>query len=82
MNNSHGEWISLSNGTPINCGRKCSICGYVVEFSTKECPNCKAKMIIKIKKKDLKRAFKTPEALQDYIEELARQAVRKEADNE
>lgn len=44
MSDSHGEWISLSNDTRINCGRKCSICGYIVEFSTKECPNCKAKM--------------------------------------
>lgn len=39
-----GEWVSLSNGTWVNCGRKCSICGKVVEFSENYCPNCGADM--------------------------------------
>lgn len=39
-----GEWVSLSNGTSTNCGRKCSLCGKVVEFSENYCPNCGAKM--------------------------------------
>ena len=40
----HGEWISLSNGDGINRGRKCSLCGKVVEFSENFCPDCGAYM--------------------------------------
>lgn len=40
-----GEWISShSDFSFMNCGRKCSICDYVVEFSTNFCPNCGANM--------------------------------------
>ena len=41
----HGKWISRGNlGGPINCGRSCSLCGKVVEFSENFCPNCGADM--------------------------------------
>ena len=39
-----GEWISLANGSGINCGRKCSLCGKTVEFSENFCPQCGADM--------------------------------------
>ena len=41
----HGKWISRGNiGGAINCGRSCSLCGKVVEFSENYCPGCGADM--------------------------------------
>lgn len=39
-----GKWLSRGNGTSINYGRSCSLCGKVVEFSENYCPGCGAKM--------------------------------------
>ena len=39
-----GEWIGRGNGTIINYGRSCSLCGKVVEFSENYCPRCGAYM--------------------------------------
>lgn len=41
-----GEWISNNiDNSRINRGRHCSICNYIVEFSTNYCPSCGAYMI-------------------------------------
>ena len=42
-----GEWISnyqIVGESFINPGRRCSLCGKVVEFSENYCPNCGADM--------------------------------------
>ena len=42
---SEGEWLSIANcHNGINPGRKCSLCGCIVEFSEDTCPNCRAVM--------------------------------------
>lgn len=39
-----GEWLTNMNRGFFNPGRKCSLCGKVVEFSENFCPKCGADM--------------------------------------
>ena len=39
-----GEWITDYESQFFNPGRKCSLCGKIVEFSENYCPNCGAYM--------------------------------------